>query len=114
MGAVYRVGEPPRAALLRGERRRVTCDRRLTYVVVAQVGEGHRTALGPGPDLDLRTLRRYRASPCGRTGYCMIGKFEGRVGNSVRIPVVVSYGCGHPSRVRQSEEGAERPQDHPH
>src|SRR5690606_35815320 len=35
---------------------------------------------------------------CGGTGYCKIRKIEGQVGNSVLIPVVVSYGCRAPEQ----------------
>src|SRR5690606_37975960 len=95
---VYGVGEQPRAALLRSERRRVEGDGRLTYVVVVQRGESRQIPLAPRPDLDLCKLRWHHASPCGRTGYCMITKVVGRVGNSVPIQVVVSYGCRAPEK----------------
>ncbi|GAB1329117.1 hypothetical protein ACE1SV_34560 [Streptomyces sennicomposti] len=39
-----------------------------------------------------------------RTGYCMIRKFERRLGNSVLIPVVVSIGCGAPEESSQDPE----------
>src|SRR6266576_566820 len=44
--------------------------------------------------------------PCGRTGYCKIRKIGERVGNSVRIPVVVSFRC------RAHEKSAEPSNEH--
>ncbi|OEJ26444.1 hypothetical protein AR457_20320 [Streptomyces agglomeratus] len=51
--AVFRVGAQPRAALLGREDGGVECDRRLTDVVVVEVGEGSEVGLRARPDLHL-------------------------------------------------------------
>ena len=111
--AVFRVGEQPGAALLRSEDGGVECDGRLTYVVVVDVGEGCEVSLDSRPDLHLCTFRRHPPPRVAGTGYCMIRKIRGRVGNSVRIPVVVSIGCRAPEESPEVPERDQRPKDHP-
>ena len=48
-----------------------------------------------GSDQWVRAPGHRMAAACGRTGYCTSRKMMAPCGNFVRIPLVVSFGCGH-------------------
>src|ERR1044071_7800663 len=101
MPFVYKMGEQPRTSLFGSEDGGVECDRRLTYIVVVEVREGLEVALDSRPDLHLCGLGHHPDSPLRalwRDRVLHDQKKDGRLGNSVLIPVVDSIGCRAPVR----------------
>lgn len=84
-------------AFLRGRRRRIEGDRRLMSVAGVQVGGGGRIVLSACPDLGLRSPPR-RGAPAWVDRILHDQKNGGRVGNSVRITVVVPFECRAPDQ----------------
>lgn len=75
-----------------------SCECRLTAAASEAPRRSRRYCCETGLDLRLRGYPHQVSPGRRRTGYCMIAKMNGRHGNSVRIPVVVSIGCRAPEK----------------